>query len=160
MKKCRVTLPDLDKKTKHLYLLPDSSAVHEICKKSTDGRTLRKLFREHPETEIVTLKKGQWIEAEWGGCHISYASRDPISASFFRLIKATSFKKSFEDSSLISIHFGWMLSDHLRMCEGYFNGLIVNMLEKDDEQYEFSELFQDNETIEDLTKKVDLEKIV
>ena len=161
MKKCRVTLHELETKTKYFYLFPDSTTIHKLCR-VTCGSTkeLKKLLKSHPEVEVITLKKGQWLEVEWGGCHIFYEGNKPISTSFFRLIKATNIKKNVHDNSLVSIHFGWMLSEHLRMCDGYYSGMFITMLAEDDEQYEFSDLFQDNETIEDLTKKIDTHKVV
>jgi hypothetical protein len=161
MKKCRVTLHELETKTKYFYLFPDSTTIHRLYKNAGGStKELKKLLRSHPEAEVITLKKGQWLEAEWSGCHIIYEGSKPISTSFFRLIKATNIKKNLHDNSLVSIHFGWMLSEHLRMCDGYHDGTFVTLLSSNDEQYEFSELFQDNETTEDLIKKADSQKVI
>jgi hypothetical protein len=93
------------------------------------------------------------LEVEWNGCHIDYINNKPISTTFLRLIKATSSAKKINDGSLLSIHFGWILSDHLRLIDGIKEGVKIQSLTEDDEQFEFADLFQDNETIEDIVKK-------
>lgn len=130
------------------------SLVAASTKKNQDS-----LLRNHPEVEIVTLKRGQWLEAEWNGCHISYDGGRPISASFLRLIKAAA-SRSNKEGTLLSVHFGWILSDHMRFVEGSRNGIHTQVLEEIDEQFDFSELFQDNETVEDLVKKQDKETVI
>lgn len=159
MKKCKITLEESGTKVKYFYLFPESSMLHSLvaasAKKNQDS-----LLRNHPEVEIVTLKRGQWLEAEWNGCHISYDDNNrPISASFLRLIKATSSPKN-KDGSLLSVHFGWILSDQMRFVDGVKNGLRTQTLVETDEQFDFSELFQDNETIEDIVKRQEKESIM
>lgn len=159
MKKCRVTLADAETKTKFFYLFQEPKLLHSlVC--STSRKNLDKLLKTHPEVELVSLKKGQWLEVEWNGCEIFYNGKSHVSTTFFRLIKAAYVPKKNSDSSLLSIHFGWMLSDHLRITDGEKNGIKIELLKLSDEQYEFSELFQDNETVEDMIKKQEQEKII
>jgi len=152
MKKHKITLPDGETKTKYFYLFPESTVLHNLVKKSIK-KNLNNLLKTHPEVEVITLKKGQWLEVEWNGCHIEYIDNKPISTTFLRLIKATASAKKNNDGSLLSIHFGWILSDHLRLIDGIKGGVKVQSLSEDDEQFEFADLFQDNETIEDIVKK-------
>ena len=158
MKKCKITLEEGGTKSKYFYLFPESSMLHSLVAASTK-KNQEALLRNHPEVEIVTLKRGQWLEAEWNGCHISYEGGNTTSASFLRLIKAATTAKN-KDGTLLSVHFGWILSDHMRFVEGTRNGIHTTMLEDEDEQFDFSELFQDNETIEDLVKKQEKETVI
>jgi hypothetical protein len=152
MKKHKITLSDGETKTKYFYLFPESTILHNLIKKSS-RKNLNNLLKTHPEVEVITLKRNQWFEVEWNGCHIEYIDNQHVSAAFLRLIKATSSPKKINDGSLISVHFGWMLSDHLRLIDGIKDGIKIQTLSEEDEQFEFSELFQDNETIEDIMKK-------
>lgn len=159
MKKCRVTLADSESKTKFFYLFQEPRLLHSLAC-STSRKNLDKLLRTHPEVELVSLKKGQWLEVEWNGCEIFYSGKNHTATTFFRLIKAAYAPKKNSDSSLLSIHFGWMLSEQLRVVEGEKDGIKVEFLRESDEQYEFSDLFQDNETVEDIIKKQEQEKII
>ena len=159
MKKCKIALEENETKAKYFYLFPESSMLHSLVA-ATTKKNQDSLFRNHPEVEIVTLKRGQWLEAEWNGCHIFYEKNGrPISASFLRLIKATANPKS-KDGSLLSVHFGWVLTDHMRFVDGTKGGIRTQTLNDQDDQFDFSELFQDNETIEDLVKKQEKESVV
>ena len=152
MKKHKITLAEDETKTKYFYLFPESVVLHNLIKKSS-RKNLNNLLKTHPEVEVVSLKRGQWLEVEWNGCHIEYINNKHVSVEFLRLIKATSYPKRSNDSSLISVHFGWILGEQLQLIDGTKNGIKVQTLEKEDEQFEFAELFQDNETIEDIIKK-------
>ncbi len=152
MKKHKITLPDNETKTKYFYLFPESTVLHNLVKKSSK-KNLNNLLKTHPEVEVITLKRGQWLEVEWNGCHIDYIDNKHVSTTFLRLIKAASAAKKTNDGSLISIHFGWILSDHLRLIDGVREGIKIQTLSEEDEQFEFADLFQDNETIEDIVKK-------
>lgn len=159
MKKCKITLEESGTKVRYFYLFPESSMLHSLAAASSK-KNQDTLFRKHPEVEIVTLKRGQWIEAEWNGCHICYNDKkEPISASFLRLIKAAVSPKN-KEGTLLSVHFGWILSDQMRFVEGTRDGIKTQILEEVDEQFDFSELFQDNETVEDLIKKQEKESIM
>lgn len=159
MKKCKITLEGSGARAKFFYLFPESSMLHSLVAASTK-KNRDSLLRGHPEVEIVTLKRGQWLEAEWNGCHISYdGDGRPTSASFLRLIKAAINPKNAE-GTLLSVHFGWILSDDMRFVDGTKDGVCTRTLHDDEEQFDFSELFQDNETIEDLVKKQEKENVV
>jgi hypothetical protein len=159
MKKCKVSLSGEETKTKYFYLFPESSLLHSLVANS-EKKNIINLLKKHPEVETVSLRRGQWLEVEWNGCHIDYSKPVPTSVSFLRLIKATMSPKRKNDGSLISVHFGWILTDHLRLIEGEKSGIQIKSLHDEDEQFNFEELFQDNETIEDLIKKSTKENIV
>jgi len=159
MKKCKVTLAE-GARNKFFYLFPDAEIVQTLVEKSTK-KSLAALFKSHPESEMISLKRGQWLEVEWNGCQISYFENKDIRINFLRLIKATNVpRKKSKEGSLVSIHFGWMLNDHLRFLEGNRDDMNVHVLKEYDEQFDFSELFQDNETVEDILKKGGVEDII
>lgn len=149
MKKCKITLSD-NIKSKSLCLFPDAETLYSIVNAGSK-RTLNGLLKSHPESEIITLKRGQWLEAEWNGCQNFFRGNYCTKISFVRIAKATSTKKKNE-GSLISVHFGWILNDHLKFSDGINNDLKTKNLNDYDEQFNFSDLFQDNETIEDILK--------
>jgi hypothetical protein len=159
MKKCKVTLAPGETKTKYFYLFPDAALLHRLAQKTTE-KNLNNLLKHHPEVEVVSLKRNQWIEVEWNGCDIHYESGRCISTSFFRLAKAAHTSKKINEGSLLSLHFGWMLSDHLRMNDQVCNGVKVATMLEDDEQFDFSELFQDNETSEDILKSAEQHELM
>jgi len=158
MKKCKLTIQDSAEKTKYFYLFPESALLHTLAKKST-SKNLKNLLKNHPLVEVVTLKKDQWIEAEWNGCDISYENGQCISTSFLRLVRAT-YKAKRVDNALLSVHFGWIFSDQIKMIDRVHDGIKTEILTEKDAQFDFSELFQDNETTEDLIKKQALQEIM
>jgi len=158
MKKCKITIDNLAEKTKQFYLFPEPSILHTLVRKSTP-KNLKNLLKNHPLVEVVTLRKGQWIEAEWNGCENYYENNSCVATSFLRLVKATYSAKRV-DNALLSIHFGWILSDQIRMLDRVHEGIRTELLTKEAEQFDFSELFQDNETTEDLIKKQEIQEIM
>lgn len=160
MKKCKITLSQSGTKAKQFYLFPESSLLHSLIL-NANKKNLDFLLKSHPEVEIVTLKRGQWLEVEWNGCHVHWHNNCPISASFLRIAKASSTSKKKNEPSLISVHFGWILTNHMRLIEGDgYNDIHVSSMSEEDEQFDFSELFQDNETIEDIVKKYEQAYVV
>ena len=159
MKKCKITLSEDGTKVKHFYLFPDSNLLHSLTVNS-NKKNLDTLLKSHPEVEIVSLKKGQWLEVEWNGCHVHWVGGQPVSVSFLRIARVASSRRK-NDSSLLSVHFGWILTNHLRLIESNsLNGLSIKELSSKDEQFDFNDLFQDNETIEDIIKKHEEEYVV
>jgi len=73
--------------------------------------------------------------------------------NYVRLIKVVKLTSGEDSDSSISAHFGWMLGNQLRFGNYKKNGMKVKLLSKEDVQYDFSELFHDNETYEDILKK-------
>jgi hypothetical protein len=159
MKKCKITLAAGETKTKYFYLFPEANLLHTLAKKTAE-KNLNSLLKHHPEVEVISLKRNQWLEVEWNGCDVAFINGKYVSTSFFRLAKAAYVSKKMDDSSLLSLHFGWMLSDHLRMVDQEINGIKVATLSEDDEQFDFSELFQDNETTEDILKDQEARALV
>lgn len=147
MKKCKVTLAPAAKQ-RFFYLSPDVETLYFLAARA-NKRSLASALKTHPDIEIVSLKPGQWIEAEWNGCQNVHDEGETLRLSFVRLIKAANFSPD-EPGTLLSVHFGWMYTDHLRFTSHRKNGMKVKVLVPEEEQFDFSELFQDNETIEDM----------
>lgn len=160
MKKCKITLPETGTKIKHFYLFPESTLLHSLVL-NANKKNLEFLLKSHPEVEIITLKRGQWLEVEWNGCHVHWHNNSPISASFLRIAKASVSSKKKNEPSLLSVHFGWILTNHMRLAEDdTYAGVIVKDMTDVEEQFDFDDLFQDNETIEDMVKKYEQEYVV
>lgn len=148
MKKCKVTLATKARQ-KNFYLAPDAETLY-ILTSTKPIKNHDSILKDHPDIEMVTLNSGEWLEVEWNGCQNIADGKNVIRTNFVRLIKISKLSSGDDSDALISLHFGWLLSDHLRFINHRRNGVRVKVLNKKDEQYNFSDLFQDNQTIEDL----------
>jgi hypothetical protein len=154
MKKCKVTLA-LNAKPRSFCLAPDAETLYLLSTKTikSNDKNVKLSLQLHPDIEIVTLRYGEYIEAEWNGCQNFHDEGiETIRTSFVRLVRSSkSASETGPDS--ISVHFGWILSDHLRFTNHRRSGMRVKMLNEHDEQFNFNELFPDNLTIEDMIKE-------
>jgi len=139
-------------KQKCFYLAPNAEMLYLLSATSTN-KTIIKNLKSNSDIEIVNLDQEQWIEIEWNGCQNIYDDEGTTRMNYVRLIKIMKLTSSEDSNSLISAHFGWMLGNQLRFGNYKRNGMKVKLLSKEDVQYDFSELFHDNETYEDILKK-------
>lgn len=151
MKKCKITL-DPGAKQKRFYLAPNAEMLYLLAATSTN-KTIIKNLKSNPDVEAVNLDQDQWIEAEWNGCQNVQDDEGLTRMNYVRLIKVVKLTSGDDSDSLISVHFGWILGNHLKFGNYKKNGMKVKLLSMEDDQYDFSELFQDNETYEDIVKK-------
>ena len=157
MKKCKITLEPRAKQ-KCFYLAPSAEMLYLVSAVSTKKKWIKNL-RSNPDIDMISLDHDQWIEAEWNGCQNIRDDFDTVRMNFVRLIKIAKLTSGKDSDALISIHFGWILGNHLKFNNHKNSGMKVTLLSKDDEQYDFSELFQDNDTHEDITKKLKIENL-
>jgi len=152
MKKCKVT-PSSNTKQKFFYLAPDAETLYMISR--CDKKKLIQSLKSHPDVEIISLKPEQWLEIEWNGCQNIYdnSGRNFVKMNYVRMIKVTKLTSGDDSDSLISVHFGWMLSDQLRFTNYRNGGIRVKMLKPHDDQYNFLDLFHDNEILDNMMKK-------
>jgi hypothetical protein len=151
MKKCKITL-DQGAKKKFFYLAPNAELLYLTAAISTN-KTIIKNLKSNPDVEEICLDQNEWIEAEWNGCQNVTDDFSTIRMNYVRLVKVSKLTSNQEnDDALVSVYFGWMLRDHLRFKNHKKNKLCVKLLESTDEQYDFSELFQDNETADDIIR--------
>lgn len=153
MKKCKVTLA-AKAKQRFFYLAPDAETLYVLSNK-TNSKNLSAILKKDPIIEKISLEPEQWLEVEWNGCQNIHDGVKTVRVNCVRLIKSCKLTTGDDSDSLVSIHFGWILNDHLRFTNYRKNGMRVKMLEKNDEQYNFDDLFQDNQTIEDMIKELE-----
>lgn len=153
MKKCKITLEPGAKK-KFFYLSPNAELLYLIAAVSTN-KTIIKNLKLNPDVEMISLDQNEWIEAEWNGCQNVKDDFSTVRMNYVRLIKVSKLNNQKYDDSLVSVHFGWMIGEHLRFKNHKKNKMTVKLLEINEEQYDFSDLFQDNKTAEDILKELD-----
>jgi hypothetical protein len=153
MKKCKITLEQGAKK-KFFYLAPNAELLYLTAAISTN-KTIIKNLRSNPNVEEICLDQNEWIEAEWNGCQNVTDDFSTVRMNYVRLVKVSKLTSNQEsDDALISVHFGWLLRDHLRFKNYKRNKTNIKMLNESEDQYNFSELFQDNKTPEDMLKEL------
>jgi len=148
MKKCKITLAPRAKQ-KFFYLAPDAEVLYFLSA-GLKPKAAHLMLKSCPEIEIVSLSHDQWIEVEWNGCQNIFEDNDTFKSNFVRIVKASKLSMSEESDSLVSLHFGWLLGDQLKFVTHKSSGMNVKMLTEEDEQFNFRELFQDNETPEEV----------
>jgi len=154
MKKCKVRLIDSKSRQKCFYLSPSADLLYSLASKF-DNKALIKKLKLNPEIEIVSLNPGeeQWIEIEWNGCQNIKNDDKIVRMNYVKLVKITKLTSGDDSDALISIHLGWILKDDLSFTTHKKKGVRVTLLSKDDEQYDFSELFQSyDEIIKNILK--------
>ncbi len=148
MKKCKIKLVDSKAKQKRFYLAPTAEMLYSIASKFTN-KTLIKKLKSNQDIEIISLdpEQEEWIEAEWNGCQNVLIDDKLVRMNYVKLIKATKLTSGDDSDALISIHLGWMLKEQLSFTNHKKNGMKVTLLSKDDEQYDFYELFKSYDEI-------------
>ena len=158
MKKCKVTIA-LNAGPKHFYLAPDAETLYLLTTKTIEdnkGKKHKELLQFHPDIEVVTLEHNEYAEIEWAGCQNFHDEGiETIRTNLVRLAKASKLT-SKNSHNCISVHFGWILNDQLRFTNHRKSGVRVKMLEKKDKQMDFNELFQDEETMEEMMSKAEV----
>lgn len=154
MKKCKITLAPKAKQ-RFFYLALDADVLYFLSSGSSK-RSIHTVLKSCPDIEVISLNPGEWIEAEWNGCQNIYEDNKPIRMNYVRMIKASKFSPKEESDSLVSLHFGWILGEQIKFIDHRKNGMKTTLLNENDEQFNFKELFQDNEMIEDLSEKIKL----
>ena len=154
MKKCKVTLSSKTKK-RFFYLAPDAETLYFLSLK-TNKKNIDSLLKTHPSIETVSINYDEFVEIEWNGCQNIFDGLRTTKMNYVRLIKASHGDQNTMSDSLISVHFGWIFSDNLKFTNHKKSGVRVKMLSTKDDQFNFDELFQDNETIEDMIKKTEI----
>jgi len=154
MKKCKVTLA-LAAKPKYFYLAPDAETLYLLTTKTIKDNTKRsakETLKFHPDIEIVTMKHGDWAEIEWNGCQNFHDNGiETIRANYVKIVKVT--KASVDSPESITIHIGWILCEQLGFVNHRKSGVRVKMLSKNDEEFNFKELFHDDENYDDEAQK-------
>jgi len=152
MKKCKITLEPGAKK-KLFYLASSAELLYLVSAISTN-KTIIKNLKSNSEIEIITLDQNECIEVEWNGCQNVTDDFATTRMNYVRLIKIS--KSSLNnDDALVSVHFGWMLREHLRFKSYKKNKMSVKLMDFCEDQYDFSELFQDNKTHEDVIRELE-----
>ena len=151
MKKCKVTLSTKSKQ-RFFYLAPDAETLYFLSLKS-DKKNIDSLLMTHPSIEVVPLGHDEFMEIEWNGCQNIFDGIRITKMNYVRLVRGVN---SSRGDSIISVHFGWIFGDSLKFVNHRKYGVRVKMLSKKDDQFNFDELFQDNETIEDMIKKTEI----
>lgn len=157
MKKCKVTLA-LAAKPKLFYLAPDAETLYLLTTKTIRDnakRNVKDTLKFHPDIEIVTLKHGDWAEVEWYGCQNFHDDGvETIRMNYVKIVKVS--KAASDSPESITVHIGWILSEHLRFVTHRKSGVRVKMLSSKDEQFNFSELFQNSDDIEGSIQESDV----
>lgn len=153
MKKCKITLAPKAKK-RFFYLAPEAEMLYFLAITKNKKR-VKTLLKSHPDIEAISLSPGQWIEVEWTGCQNINDGVETIRLNCVRIAKASKLSSKNDHDALISVHFGWMYGEDLRFINHRKSGMKVKMLDAIDEQFDFSELFHDNETLEDMLSKLE-----
>lgn len=160
MKKCKINLIESNDKQKNFYLSPTADLLYKLASRFSN-KTLIKKLKSNSEIEIVSLEPGenQWIEVEWNGCqNIINDNKKMIRMNYVKLVKISKLSSGDDSDALISIHLGWMLKEQLSFSNYKKRGMKVTALSKDDEQYNFSELFQSyDEIIKNILSPVEID---
>jgi len=148
MKKCKVKLIDEKSKKKYFYLSPTADLLYSLALKFSNKSLIKKM-KLNSEIEIISLdpNEEQWIEIEWNGCQNVKIHDRLVRMNYVKLVKTTKLTSGNDSDTLISIYLGWMLKDDLSFTTHKKNGVKVTLLSKDDEQYDFCELFQSYDEI-------------
>jgi len=151
MKKCKVTLA-LNAKPKIFYLAPDAETLYLVATrtiKDDNKRNIKEILKFHPDIEIVSLKHGEWAEVEWNGCQNFHDDGiETIRMNYVKMIKVS--KPIPEVPESVTVHMGWVLADDLRFTNHRKSGIRVKMLSKNDDQFNFQEIFQNVDDVENL----------
>lgn len=150
MKKCKITLAPKAKQ-RFFYLAPNASTLYFLAV-SSSKKKVRALLKSHPDIDVISLSHGQWLEVEWAGCQNMYDGIETVRVNCVRLIRASKLSSSDDRDPMISAHLGWMYMDDLKFTNHRKAGMKVKMLETSDEQFNFAELFEDDEDFDATSK--------